>query len=173
MSGKIRIVTDSSAQFLDTSFAQRHGITVVPLTLQLGEDSFREGLDIKHDAFLDRMGKNRHLVPAVSAPGLEQFTDIYTRLGRETDRILSIHMTRSMLPVWQNAKTAGDALLGRCEIVALDSQTVSIGLGLLVAAAARLALETESLDEVVRAVRKLIPRIYTIFCVETLDYLQR
>src|SRR5262249_24451404 len=80
---------------------------------------------------------------------------------------------RTMLPVWQNAKTAADALLGRCEIVALDSQTTSVGLALLVEAAAKFALEMDSLDDVVRAVRKLIPRIYVIFCVETLDYLGR
>lgn len=173
MAGKIRIVTDSSAQFLDPSFVQRHGIIVVPLTLHLGSDKLREGADIKNEAFFDRVSKNRALVPSVSAPTVEQFAEVYTRLGFETDRILSIHMTRTMLPTWQNAKTAADALLGRSEIVALDSQTTSVGLALLVEAAARLALETDSLDDVVRTVRKLIPRIYVIFCVETLDYLQR
>lgn len=173
MAGKIRIVTDSSAQFLDPTIIQRHGITVVPLVLRLGVDSFREGVDIRNEAFLDRVSKNRNLTPVVTAPGVDQFTDIYTRLGHETDRILSIHMTRTMLPVWQNAKTAADSLLGRCEIVALDSQTTSVGLALLVEAAATLSTETDSLDDVVRAVRKLIPRIYAIFCVETLDYLRR
>jgi DegV family protein with EDD domain len=78
-----------------------------------------------------------------------------------------------MHQTWQNAKSATQLLLGRCDIAVIDSQTTSIGLALLVEAAAKLAEEITSLDEVVRAVRAMTARIYSIFFVETLDYLRR
>jgi len=51
---------------------------------------------------------------------------------------------------WQNAKDATQTLLGRCEIMVLDSQTMSVGLALLAEAAARYAEQYTLLDDVVR-----------------------
>ena len=63
--------------------------------------------------------------------------------------------------------------LGRSKIVVIDSQLITVGLGMLVTAAAQSAAEGASLDEVVKLVRGMIPRIYIGFFVETLDYLER
>ena len=172
MPSKVRIVTDSSAQFMDPSVIQRYRITVVPLAIQIGAQVYREGIDIDSDGFFRRVSDTKAM-PALLAPEVEQFADTYARLARETDKVLSIHISRSMHSTWQHAKTATQTLLGRCEIIVLDSQTTSVGLGFLVEAAAKLAEETDSLDDVVREVRAMISHIYAIFYVETLDYLQR
>ena len=173
MPGKVRIVTDSSAQFTDPSVLKRYEITVVPLEIELGSQVYREGVDIDPESFLRRLSEYRTLMPVLRPPSVDQFADIYGRLNRETDQVLSIHLSRAMHPTWQNAKAATQRLLGRCEIIVLDSQTTSVGLAMLVEAAARFAEEYTSVDDVVRAVRKIIPRIYGVFYVETLDYLRR
>jgi hypothetical protein len=51
---------------------------------------------------------------------------------------------------------AARRLLGRCQIVVLDSQTVSLGLGILIETALRAAREDRSFEEIVRIVRGLI-----------------
>ncbi len=170
MAGTIRIVTDSSAQFVDPGIIQRYDITVVPLMISLDGEVYHEGIDISADQFL-RLLAETPSTPILLPPGPEQFAAVYARLSRETDKILSIHLSRAMHSTWQQARTTAENLLGRCDIAVLDSQTTSIGLALLVEAAARLADETDSLDSVVRAVRKLISHIYSIFSVETLDYM--
>ncbi len=172
MASKVRIVTDSSAQFTDPSVIRRYNITVLPLEIQLGPQTYREGIDIDAEAYFRRLAET-NAMPVLLPPSVERFAETYAKLNRETDQILSIHLSRSMHSTWQNAKTATQTLLGRCEIAVLDSQTTSVGLAQLVAEAARCAEDNESLDEVVRKVRKLIPRIYAIFYVETLDYLYR
>src|SRR5260221_1633192 len=172
MAGKVRIVTDSSAQFLDPAVVERHKIVVVPLTIQIDSRTYREGIDLDSASFFKLVSDSR-TPPTLLAPTVEQFTDTYTRLHRETDRILSIHLSRSMHTTWQNARNATQSLLGRCEIAVVDSQTASVGLALLVEAAAKMAEETDSLDDIVRAVRAMMGHIYAIFYVEWLDDLHR
>ncbi len=172
MTGKVRIVTDSSAQFTDPTVVRRHNITVLPLEIQLGSTIYREGVDIDADDYFQRLAET-NAMPALLPPGVERFAETYAKLNRETDQILSIHLSRAMHTTWQNAKAATQTLLGRCEITVLDSQTTSVGLALLIEAAAKCAEQGASLDDVVRTVRKLIPRIYAIFYVESLDYLYR
>jgi DegV family protein with EDD domain len=172
MPGKVRIVTDSSAQFIEPSVIQRYGITVVPLEIQFGAHTYREGIDIDAERFFQRVAES-HTLPELIAPSVEHFAETYSRMNRETDQVLSIHLSRSIHSTWENARAASQTLLGRCEIVTLDSQTTSVGLALLVEAAAKCAENNASLDEVVRTVRKMIPRVYAIFYVETLDYLRR
>ncbi len=171
MAGKVRIVTDSSAQFLDPGVVERHKIAVVPLSIQIDSRTYREGIDIDSASFFRLLADSRS-APTLLPPSVDQFSDTYMRLHRETDQVLSIHLSRSMHSTWQNARTATQSLLGRCEIAVLDSQTTSVGLGLLVEAAAHLAEQTNSLDEIVHQIRAMVSRIYAIFYVESLAYLQ-
>jgi DegV family protein with EDD domain len=73
----------------------------------------------------------------------------------------------------RNAKVAAEQFTGRINISVIDSLTTSAGLGFLVSEAARIADGTASLEEVVRQVRYLLPRLYAVFYVEDLAYLQR
>jgi DegV family protein with EDD domain len=168
----IRIVTDSSAHFLDPSFVQRHNITVVPLGIHFPSRRYREGIDIDTEVFFRRAAEAK-TVPDLVAPSTEQFADIYDRLSAETDQILSIHISKAMHNTWQNARIASGSLLGRCQIEVLDSQTTSVGLAMIVEAAAKLAQTNDSLPDLVRMVRKLVPRVYSVFYVESLDYMRK
>jgi DegV family protein with EDD domain len=169
--GKVRIVTDSSAHFLDPDVIDRYQIEVIPLTIHLGSQSFREGIDLDSDTFL-QLASQSSPSTRVSAPAADEFAALYRRLNHETDQILSLHLSKQLSDTWDHARIASQTLLGRCEIVALDSMTTSVGLAMLVEAAAQAAETETSLEEVVRIVRGILPRIYTVLYVETLDYLR-
>jgi len=169
--GKVRIVTDSSAHFPNPEIVNRYNILVVPLTIQLGAQSFREGVDIDADTFF-RLASHGSPAAALTAPPVEVFADLYRQINRDTDQILSLHMSRNMSQTWENARIASKTLLGRCEIAALDSMTTSVGLALLVESAAQAAESGADLPEVVRLIRAMLPHIYSVFYVETLDYLR-
>ena len=168
---KVRIVTDSSAHFPNPEIVSRYDIEVVPLTVQLGTQTFQEGIDIDAEGFF-RLASHDSPAAAITAPPVDVFADLYKRLNRETDQILSLHMSRQMSETWENARVASKTLLGRCEIVALDSMTTSVGLALLVESAALAAESGADLDEIVRNIRAMLPHIYSVFYVETLDYLR-
>jgi DegV family protein with EDD domain len=73
----------------------------------------------------------------------------------------------------QQARQGADTLLGRCNIMVLDSLTTSVGLGILVKAAAKAAKEGAGIDDIVKLVRGMMPHIYLIFYAETMEYLER
>ena len=169
--GKIRVVVDSSADFPAPSVVDRYGITVVPNRIHFGSESYVDGTDMDADAFFKRASRE-DVYPQISPPTVEQYTEVFTRLARETDKIVSLHTSRTINSSWQNAKAATQTLLGRCQIEVIDSQTTSAGLGLLTEITAKIIEKTPSLDEVVRQIRGTITRIYSIFYVDTLDYIK-
>lgn len=172
MPSKIKIVTDSTAQFSDPSLIARCDITVLPLSIHWRGRTYQEGVDLDPVDFLAQL--NRHdALPELLPPSLETFQTAYSRLARQTDRILSIHLSHAMHSTGQIARAATHSLLGRCNIAVIDSKSIGLGLGLIVEEAARLAEVCDSLDELVRLLRKQIAHLYAIFAVERLAYPQR
>jgi DegV family protein with EDD domain len=168
---KVHIVTDSTAHFEDPATPQKLGVTVVPLTIQFGRQYFKEGIDLTEDEFFDRMATSAQ-PPTLHAPAADDFRAIYGSLIKSTDKILSLHISSKLSQTSARAKTAAEDYLGRCQIVTLDSWTTSVGLGILVQAAAQAANEGKSLGDIVRIVRGMISHIYAVFFVDTLDYLE-
>ena len=167
----IQIVTDSTAQ-LDPDLAQQLGITVVPLEISFGKQKFHEGVDLSTSEFFRRLAHSSAM-PSSRAPTVEQFTQVYANLNQITDRILSIHVSSKLNETCANARLAADNFLGRCEIIVIDSWTISLGLSILTQAVTRAAARGNSLDDIVRLARGMTPHLYAVFVTETLEYLER
>jgi fatty acid kinase fatty acid binding subunit len=167
----VRIVTDSTAHFRQPDFARRNNVTIVPLTIHFGEASLHEGADIDADEYYRRVADGGPLASA-SSPSPETFLALYEELAKTGEPIVSIHLSSKLSHTWRNARAAADLLLGRCQVMVIDTLTTSVGLGLLVEAAAEAAERGESMDEIVRIVRGMIPRLYVVFFVESLEYLE-
>ena len=168
---KVHIVTDSTAHFEDPTTPQKLGVTVVPLTIQFGRQYFKEGIDLTEDEFFNRMATSAQ-PPTLHAPAADDFRAVYGSLIKSADKILSLHISSKLSQTCARANTAAEDYLGRCQIVVLDSWTTSVGLGILVQAAAQAANEGKSLGDIVRIVRGMISHIYAVFFVDTLDYLE-
>jgi len=168
---RVRIVTDSTAHFRDSGYAEQNGVIVVPLTIHFGKQAYREGHEIDAHTYYQRLAAGGPLASAAS-PSPEAFLSLYEELSRSGEPVLSIHLSSKLSHTWHNAKAAADTLLGRCQVTVIDSLTTSVGLGLLVEAAAQASARGESLDEIVRIVRGMIPRLYVVFFVESLEYLE-
>lgn len=169
---RVRIVTDSSADFRDPEFAAQHRITQVPILLQVGERSLRDGVDVGRQDFQQHLLAGEPL-PAAASPTVEQFAAAYGEVSQTTDQILGIHISSKLSRAWRNAKTATDPMLGQCTIGHVDSLSVSVGLGWLVEAAVQALDSGAGLEDAVRIVRGLVPQIYGVFFVEHPAYLER
>ncbi len=167
---RVHIVTDSAA-VIAPDVVEKLGITIVPLVFRIHDHDYRDGIDLDHEELLHQMALNR-IHPQPVGPTVEQFRQVYERLMGETDKILSIHSSSSLSPVYRNAQKAATGFLGRCDILVVDSETLSLGLGILVQEAARLAHASVPLGEVVRQVRGMVRRVYIVFVTDTLDYLE-
>jgi DegV family protein with EDD domain len=171
--GKVRIVTDSSAQFLNPTLIKQSDVTIVPMTVRFGQQAFREGVDLDAEGYFRRVLTEGMSAPKLEAPSVAEYTESFSRLSRETDHFLVLPMAHGLSASWRHAQAAAESLLGHCDVVVIDSLTTSVGLGMLVETAVHAAETTMSLESVVRVVRGAVPRVYAVFYVETLDYLYR
>lgn len=168
---RVKIVTDSTAD-LAPDVIENLGITVLPLTIHLGQKRLRDGIDIAAEEFIMRL-PHAPTPPTSSPPTPRQFEETLTELTKQGGEVIAIHVSSKLSQTFRIAQRAAMPLLGRSRIAVIDSQLVTVGLGMLVTAAARAATEGATLDEVVKLVRGMIPHIYIGFFVETLEYLER
>ena len=167
---RVHIITDSAAT-IEPAVAEHLDITVLPLTVRIDHQDHRDGADLDHEELLLCMAHDR-IRPSIVGPTVEQFRRIYSRLTRRTDKIISLHSSASLSLVCREAQKAAREFLGRCDIVVMDSETLSLGLGILVQEAARLANASVPLSEIMRQIRGIIRRIYIVLVTDTLDYLE-
>jgi DegV family protein with EDD domain len=167
---RVRIITDSAAT-IEPAVAKQLNITIVPLTVRINYEDYQDNTDLSHEELLLRMARD-HIRPKIVAPTAEQFQRIYSRLTRHTDQIISLHSSASLSLVHREAQKAAREFLGRCDIVVMDSETLSLGLGILVQEAAQLAQDPVPLGEIVRHIRGMIRRIYIVLITDTLNYLE-
>lgn len=165
----IRILTDSNAYFVEPDFARKHQVRVVPLGVRVGGAVLPEP-SLTTEQLFQRAAIDGDR-PLIEPPAPEQFALIFEELAQTTDTIIAIHFSGKLSPVPQNARAGAEALLGRLNIQVIDSLSVSIGLGALVEVAVREAERGAPADDVVKAVRAHIPRLYGVFFTESMAYL--
>ena len=169
--GRTKIVTDSSA-YLRPGVAARLDISVVPQNIHLGGVTYREGIDVTSREFLQRMAATAEM-PTVSPPSVRTMAALYRELHSRHDKIISLHVSSRLSETCEVARAAVRTLLGRCEIMVMDSLSIFFGLGMIVEAAAEAAANGAEMDEVVHLIRGMVPHVYMIFLVDVLKYLER
>jgi DegV family protein with EDD domain len=168
----VRIVTDSTAD-LPLEFAHDLGITIVPLSVIFGEEAFREGIEISHDLFYDKL-IHGNVLPTTSAPSVGDFLEAYESLLKETNEIVSIHLSSKLSATYGNACQAAQILTDRgARIEVIDSRVVSLGLTIAAMAAARVAREGGKIDQIKATVESVVQRIRIYILLDTLDYVRR
>jgi fatty acid kinase fatty acid binding subunit len=167
---KVTIVTDS-ATTIEPLVAKQLDVTILPLIVRIDGQDYQDGADLDHEGLLLRMARDR-IHPHIVGPTADDFRRVYTRLTRSTDQIISLHSSASLSPLCQEAQKAADEFRGRCDIVVMDSETLSLGLDILIREATRLANASVTLNEILRQIRGLMRRIYIVLITNTLDYLE-
>jgi len=166
---KIKIVTDSTAD-LPNTLVEELGITVVPAYVRFGKDVYRDRVDISEDEFYQRL-LNDSIHPSTEPPTPQDFADAYQKLSQEADGIISIHVSGSLSATYNSALLGKELLETEFPIEVIDSQSVTMGLGLLVIAANTLASSEKSLPQLAEKVKRIIPNIHLLGLFDTLKYL--
>jgi len=167
----VKVVTDSACD-IPSDLAQKLGITVVPIYVMFGDKAYRDRVDISEDEFYDRL-VNDSVFPTTSVPSPNDFAEVYANLARETDEIISIHLTAKESGTYNSALLAKELVDRRCRIEVIDSTSLSMGLGMLAIAAAQEAHQGASLDSLSDFVRGSVPKTHLSIMVDTLKYVIR
>jgi DegV family protein with EDD domain len=174
--GKVRIVTDSNA-YLTPEVLAKYPIEVIPHRLKIGASLVEETPDFSAEKLfaklIEAQSAGVHRLPDVHAADINTILDVYQRMGKDAEQIVSIHMSSELSPMWQQARRAAEMLKGRYTIRVIDSLSTSFGLGMLVEQAAEAAQQGASVNEIARITNGAVPHLYVAIFSESLNYLER
>lgn len=168
----IAVVTDSTSD-LPPEIAKQHGIEVVPLNVHIGDDTFLDGQTITADEMYKILPESNE-IPTTSAPPVGTFVDVFTRLAKDHDAIISIHISAKLSLTYISAVNAvsemGDT---EVDIRVVDTEQASMALGWIAVHVAEKIASGASIDEAVEIAQKAATRASFVGMVDTLDYLVR
>ena len=163
------IVLDSTADLPDA--ADRFpNWRVVPLYVQFGDESLRDGVDIEPAGFYERL-RETSVFPTTSQPTPGDFLACYRELGAY-ERIFSLHVSARVSGTLASAETAA-AELGDGRVRAVDTETASASIAMLALAIQRRLDRGTSDEEVDALVERYKRERGLMFTVDTLEFLAR
>lgn len=162
----IKITTDSTAD-LTPELLERYQIEVLPLTINLGDKGYRDGLEISRDDIFRHVDAGGDL-PKTSAVSVAEFHDCFTRLSPLHEAVINVDIGSKMSACYQNACIAAEEF---DNVYVIDSGSLSAGQGLVAVAGAIAAASGMEPRAVVEYMKDYAARVETTFTVDRLDYL--
>ena len=165
----VKIVVDSTVG-LPPAVIEENDISVVPIPIQIGDNSYEEDVDITREQFYQALLEGKQ--PLTSQPPPGAFFRVFQPLVAAGRTIISIQITGRHSGTVQSARLAAQMFPG-ADITVVDSEFISGAMGLLALVAARAARAGCSKEEILKAIEDAKPRTTLLVCVPTLAYLRR
>jgi len=165
----VAVVTDSACDLPD-ELLDRHGITLVPLQVMMGDQVFQDRVQIKAAAVYEHLRAGRSLT--TSQPTVAMFSESYEHARAGADEVVAVILSSGLSGTFGNAESARRVFAGG-GVHVVDSRSGSLGQGLLALRAAELAEAGYTPVEIVAEVERLRGQSGAFFTVATLDYLVR
>lgn len=167
---RIAVVTDSTSD-IPRELVEQYNIRVVPQVLIMGDKTWRDGVEIDSPTFYELLQTSPHF-PATSQPSVVDFQKVFTELSQEAEGIVAVLVSDELSGTLNSARMAVENLPD-LPIEIIDTRSVSLQLGWIVLATARVAATGADLETVAATARSLIGRTQIYFVVDTLEYLHR
>lgn len=166
---RIALVTDSCAD-IPAGMRKRHPIYVIPLKLRFEEGEYLDGVTIQAAELYRRLPTE---MPQTSLPDGALIEDTFRKIREDGyEKVIAVHLSGGLSGTCNMVRIIGRDFVG-LEVVAVDSVSGSLGIGLTVLQLAKYIEMGYGWTELLRATPKLIANTKVFFCVDTLDYLQR
>ncbi len=131
---RVAIITDTDSS-LPEELAQKNDIVQVPIIIQFGEESFRDGYDISNEEVFARIDREKKL-PTTAAPSPGQFMEAFTKaFDSGADSVLCFNISSEMSATYAAARQAAELMPGK-RIEVIDTRSLAMGQGFMVLAAA-------------------------------------
>ena len=166
----VKIVTDSTSD-IPPELAKELGIAVVPLTVFFGEEAFKDGIDMTHDEFFQRLTTGA-VLPRTTQPTIGDFLDVYKSLADQGHEIVSIHISDKLSGTLNSARGARQELPD-AKIELVDTRLASMAMTLVAKAAAEAASSGADFETVAQTARDVAGSIDLFVVLDTLEYLQK
>ena len=151
---RYKITADSTCD-LGRDLIERYDIGILPLYVQLGEKTYRDGIDIQPDDIYAHVAAGGGLA-TTAAVNLADYVRTFTELSDRYDFVIHVNISSDFSCSHQNAKLAAADLPN---VYVVDSRSLSTGHGHIVLEAARMAAEGMGPEEIVQQLEALTARV--------------
>ncbi len=164
----IKIITDSTAD-LSKEILEKYDITVLPLSVTLGENSYKDGKELTaSDLF--KFYEETGILPKTSAVSVLEYTEIFTEWTGKGFDVIHFTISSSMSACYQNACMAAVEV---GHVWTIDSQNLSTGIGLQVLRAAELAKSGENAESIFKQIEEARHLVDASFVLDQLQWLHK
>jgi DegV family protein with EDD domain len=179
---EIKLITDSSSD-LPPNIVNDLNITVLPISVIFSDQLYIDGVDMNADSFY-QMLNSVNAAPAVSAPSVEEFHEMFLKTLPSQD-VIAVFPSGKISRTLNNAhmakkKNAEEYLSERKKIDSktiqfeiINSETVSMGAGLLVMEIAELIGKGLSVNNILDEIHKTVSRIRLFLIIDNVEYMER
>ena len=162
-------ITATSTCDLSPELVEAYQITIVPLYVSFGGNTYRDGVDTGPDDIF-RHVEGGGTLPTTAAVNIADYQALFAELSPRYDAVLHITIGGSFSACYQNACVAAEDFPN---VYVVDSRNLTAGQGLLVLEAAEAARRGESIQDILARLDELIDKVDTTFVVDKLDYLAK
>ncbi|KJS85304.1 MAG: hypothetical protein JM58_08995 [Peptococcaceae bacterium BICA1-8] len=161
---KVQLVTDTAAD-IPQQFIEKYNIEIVPLSIIFGDEVYLDGIEITTHDFYEKMAATQEL-PKTSQPTPQAFVEAFQR-AHSRGPVLCITLSSGISGTYQSALLAKEMVDFEVEVI--DSLNISIGVGMQVIEACRLAEGDAPLQEIKEAILKYRSEMVAYFTLNTLE----
>lgn len=164
----IKIISDSTAD-LPQELIEKYDIEVLPLSITLGENTYKDGIEVSADDIYKFYDETKGL-PKTSAVSVLEYTEAFTPWVEKGYDIIHFTISSTMSACYQNACIAAVEL---GHVWSIDSANLSSGIGLQVVLAAELAAKGESAEVIAKHISEAKTRVDASFVLNQLEFLHK
>ena len=168
MTKPVLITADSTCD-LSAELLREFNIKTTPLTIQLGDKSYQDGVDFSPAIMYERY-RAEGILPTTSAPNIPQFIDFFTPFIEAGYEVVHLDISSDLSSTFANARLAASELEG---VYTVDSRMLSSGVALLAIEGSKLRDEGKSAAEIAKALEELTDKVDTSFVLDTLEFLHK
>jgi DegV family protein with EDD domain len=167
---KTAIVTDSTAD-VPSTLAQKLKIHVIPAILMIEGQSYEDGQGFSRQEFYERL-PNMQRQPSTGTPSAGAFEAVYQQLfAQGVETIVSIHVASLLSGIYNTARLAAQSFGERVHVI--DSQSLSLGFGFQVLAAAEAAAQRQPIEKILAQIESTRRHTHLCAMLDTLEYVRR
>lgn len=163
------VITADSTCDLPEYLVHENGITIVPLSILLGDKEYLDGVDITPQDIYRHVEKTGEL-PKTAAVTPSRYYDIFSRAVNEGKKVVHIGLSSAISSSFQNACVAAAEL---DDVYCIDSKSLCTAMGLLVLKACDFRDKGMDAKKIADKVTKLIPKVSATFVLNSLEYLHK
>lgn len=169
----IKILADSACD-LTEKYYNELDIEMVPLTVHLNDEDYKDGIDITPKTVYDAMREGAMTKTSQVSP--QTFKTIFTSYVEKNQPLVYLAFSSELSGTYQTAKMIEQEIKEKnpdAPIYILDTKCASIGYGLVVYRVAELAKNGATVEELLEIATYHANHMEHIFTVDDLEYLYR